>query len=180
MIRLSPLASSLILCSINGLMGCSGESAQTRLNQAIPNREIVVPVSGTLLLDGEPKADLTVRLVPKAAAAPTNTNPRAITDDEGNFRFTTYLDGDGVPPAEYLVLVEHLSKVGSSGWTGPDKLNNLYNHLTAPATMIEVVEGAPVKELELDLKVAGLPPKSPPPYTRPVSGKPVRAANGGR
>lgn len=163
-----------ILLSFCCLSGCGHESAQSRLEKAVPDREIVTPVSGTVLIDGDPVVDLTVRLVKEDAKAPAQTDPKALTDAEGKFRFTTYMDGDGVPAGNYKVLVEQLNRIGTSGWAGPDKLNNLYNHLTEPATTIEVVEGSPVEALDLDLAVSGKPAKPEPPYTRPISGKPVK------
>ena len=67
------------------------------------------------------------------------------------------MDGDGVRPGKYVMLVERLAKMGSGGWTGPDKLNNLYNHITEPATTIDVGESSPVKDLKIDLKSQGKP-----------------------
>jgi hypothetical protein len=164
----------LFVGAICSLMGCGGDAAQSRLDEAIPNRETVVPVSGVVLIDGMPLLDLTIRLVRADAAAPAASDPKAVTDADGKFKFTTYLDGDGVPPGKYRLLVEQLERQGSGGWGGTDKLKNRYNHLTDPATTIEIAVGSPVQDLKLDLQVSKKPEKSPPPYPRPVTGKPIR------
>src|SRR5688572_12611513 len=102
-------------------MGCGSDSAKSRLDEAIPNRETVVPVSGVVLIDGVPVLDLTVRLVKEDAAAPAASDPKAVTDAEGKFKFTTYLDGDGVPAGKYRLLVEQLERQGSGGWGNTDR-----------------------------------------------------------
>ena len=161
---------AVVIC---GLSGC-GETAQSRLDKAIPVRDRVVPVKGTVTVDGNPVGELTVRLVQAGEKAPSPTDPKALTKPDGKFYFTTYLDGDGVRPGNYVVLVEQLTRMGSSGWTGPDKLNNLYNHLAEPPATIEVVENKPINDLNLELKFAGIPPKKAPPYGATHAGKPLK------
>lgn len=160
------------------LVGCGEDPALTRLDKAIPNRKVVVPLRGMVTVDGQPGPQLMVTLVPKAESAPSSTCPKTTTDEQGAFRFTTYLDGDGVPPGEYRVLVEWLNRIGSGGWSGPDKLNNLYNHLDAPAATVTVVEGTPVADLKLELKNVNRPAKQAPPYQRPRTGKPIKDRRG--
>ena len=167
--------SATVLCVVVGaLMGCGGDSPQSRLEEAIPNRTAVVPVSGVVLINGSPVLELTIRLVQADAETISISDPKTLTDAQGRFTFTTYLDGDGVPPGKYRMLVEHLERHGSSGWGSTDKLGNRYNYITDPATTIEVKEGAPAEGLKFDLDISGKPANSPPPYTRPVSGKPIK------
>ncbi|WP_010587955.1 hypothetical protein [Schlesneria paludicola] len=161
-----------ITCGL--LVGCGGESAESRLNKAIPNRDKVVPFAGVITIDGEPASDLMVRLVPEGANAPQQSDPKTVTTQGGKFHFTTYLDGDGARPGKYSMLVERLERIGSSGWSGPDQLNNLFNHIEAPAKKIEIAESVPEKDFKVDLEVKGKPKKPAPAYAKVHSGKPVK------
>ena len=135
---------------------------------------------GVVTVDGSPINELTVRLVKEGEEAPTPTDPRALTKPDGKFHFTTYLEGDGVRPGNYVVLVEHLSKMGSGGWTGPDKLNNLYNHIREPAKTLVVTENSPIKDLRIELEFQGRAPKKAPPYGVTHAGKPLPKGVGGK
>ena len=119
-----PLA-RLFLCSycLMAFVGCAGEDALDRLNQAIPERERqkVVALAGAISLDGQPAPNLMVRLVMEGETAPGPTSPKSLTDASGKFEFTTYLAGDGVPTGKYAVIVEQLTKSGTAGWSGPDQ-----------------------------------------------------------
>lgn len=164
----------VLFCGICLMVGCGGDPALSRLDEAIPNRKTVVPVTGVVLIDGAPVRDLTVRLVNEDATAPTSADPKAVTNAEGKFKFTTYLDGDGVPPGKYRLLVEQLDRQGSGGWGNTDRLKNRFNHLSDPATTVAVAEGAPVTDLKLELQTSQKPEQGPPPYPRPITGKPIK------
>jgi hypothetical protein len=164
----------LLVCGISMMPGCQEQTAESRLDSAIPDRQLVVPVSGTVMVDGLAEMDLTIRLVRDDATAPSPTDPKAVTDGLGKFKFTTYTDGDGVPPGKYRLLVEQLERQGSSGWGNVDKLENRYNYLTDPPLTIDVAAGAPVAGLEIDLNTSDKPAMPAPPYTRPITGKPVK------
>ena len=170
----------LLLMSLLNLVvfsGCGGENAQDRLNQAIPEsqRQSVVPLSGTVTLDGKPSPDLMVRLVKDGEGAPDSTSPKSVTDSSGRFEFTTYLSGDGVPPGKYAVLVEQLTKAGTAGWSGPDQLKNRFNHVKEPAAALQVKSGEPQVDAKIDLVTADKKPKPAPKYSASVAtGKPVK------
>jgi hypothetical protein len=163
------------VCGFCSLPGCGNHSVESRLDQAIPDRETVVPVSGIVLLDDLAEMDLTIRLVRDDATAPAPSDPKAVTDRLGKFKFTTYMDGDGVPPGKYRMLIEQLARQGSSGWGSTDKLENRFNYLTDPVMTIEVAKGAPVEGLKIDLNTSDKPAQPAPPYTRPITGKPIKS-----
>jgi hypothetical protein len=173
-----PVPVACLFGVVLALIGCGEDPALTRLHKAIPNRKVVVPLRGMVTVDGQPGPELMVTLVPKEELVPSATCPKSTTDEHGAFRFTTYLEGDGVPPGEYRVLVEWLNRIGSGGWSGPDKLNNLYNHLDAPAATVTVVEGTPDADLKLELKTENKPAKQAPRYQRPRTGKPIKDRRG--
>lgn len=60
----------------------------------------VVPVSGQVLIDGEPVADASLQFIP------AGTRPaRGQTDAQGRFTLTTFQEGDGCVPGEHRVVV---------------------------------------------------------------------------
>jgi len=157
------------------LAGCGGDSAQDRLDQAIPNRESVVPLSGVITVGGKPSADLMIRLVKEGASEPDRTSPKTVTDSNGKFEFTTYLAGDGVPAGKYAAIVEKMTRVGTSGWSGPDQLQNLFNHVKEPAATLEVKSGEPQTDVKIDLVTADKKPKPAPQYSsKGATGKPIK------
>lgn len=76
--RTLPLALLVfVVCSLT-ITGC-GEPA-------LPSP---VPVSGVLLLDGQPLAKAEIRFQPTAAGLPGDAGAYAVTDDQGKFTLTT-------------------------------------------------------------------------------------------
>lgn len=85
-----------VLClSMLLLTGCSEpQRGGPRVNTA--------PVTGTVTVDGQPAAYLQVDCHPDAGSEikyPIST----VTDDKGNFVFTTYEANDGLPPGSYTL-----------------------------------------------------------------------------
>jgi hypothetical protein len=68
-------------------------------------RDPVFKVTGVILVDGKPEAQISVACVRPKGAQPTGTsapiNPSGTTDPEGNFSIGTYESNDGVPNGEY-------------------------------------------------------------------------------
>src|SRR5262245_59168124 len=66
------------------------------------------PVTGRVLLDGNPVHGVTVQLIPKNASNfKMDERPRGITDEAGNFVLSTYYKGDGAPAGEYGVAIAY-------------------------------------------------------------------------
>jgi len=162
------------------LTGCgSGDSPQARLNKAIPDRTSVVPLSGVVSIDGKPRGALMIRLIIEGQDAPDPKTPKVVSDPEGKFEFTTYLKGDGVPVGNYRVIVEELTRSVAGGWSGPDKLENRFNHLEEPAATVNVQEGTPQKDLKIALVAEGKKSKPAPKYaSKQQLGKPKFDKNG--
>jgi len=85
--RTSALLLSTFLCLGMVLPGCSGKA--------------MLPVEGTVTLDGEPLAGAAVSFVPAEGGRPSTGQ----TDDQGHFTLASYTANDGVPPGEYKITV---------------------------------------------------------------------------
>jgi hypothetical protein len=109
------------------------------------------PVTGTVLVDGQPADGAMVIFVP------TSTDPKAerkrpfgIADAQGRFGLTTSEPGDGAAAGEYKVLVQwpaprHESndqRGGRRGASGPDRLQGRYFNLEKAALTATVEEQA--------------------------------------
>lgn len=105
------------------LASCSKMSDQDRLKLLVPSAQSTVPVQGQVLVDGNPVKDIWVTLHPVGKTG-ESLLPKAQTDDEGNFKITSYINGDGAPPGEYKITVEWLTfRQFGSQWVGPNKLD---------------------------------------------------------
>ncbi|MCA9077249.1 MAG: hypothetical protein KDA93_19640 [Planctomycetaceae bacterium] len=72
------------------------------------NQKDVVPVTGTVHVDGAPEAGVDVRLVPHPFPADRKVPlvMKGRTGADGKFQITTYYQNDGAPVGEYGVLFE--------------------------------------------------------------------------
>jgi len=98
------------------LVGCGGGDGIVRLP--------VHPVEGQITRNGKPLANALVALHPKGGDSRAIT-ARGQTDENGNFKVTTYDQNDGAPEGDYAVTVQYyqLVKTGSSAEPGPNVLN---------------------------------------------------------
>ncbi|WP_459556677.1 transthyretin-like family protein [Lacunimicrobium album] len=74
-----------------------------------------IPVSGQVLIDGAPAVRSVVALHPSSPYADGKTYVgQTFTDDNGQFKMTTFNYGDGVPAGDYTVTIvaEWVSKNG--------------------------------------------------------------------
>lgn len=65
----------------------------------------VYPVSGAVLVDGQPAPRATITLHPVVDSGPEKHRPTAQVDEQGKFELTTFRKGDGAPEGEYRVTV---------------------------------------------------------------------------
>ncbi|MFO0918159.1 MAG: carboxypeptidase-like regulatory domain-containing protein [Planctomycetaceae bacterium] len=100
--------------------GCSGERKP-------PNEKPVIPVSGVVLVDGEPKAGIQIRFHAEAEDPRNATLSMAKTDEEGLFKAWTYRVDDGVPPGEYTVTFNDQSETKPHMRSGPDLFKGRYS-----------------------------------------------------
>lgn len=121
---------ALLFCVGLAIVGC---------DDGRPQR---VPVSGAVMIDGQPLDYGFVRFIPEKGRLATGR-----LDDQGRFTLTTYEKGDGVAPGTHrveIVAEEPLSETRSR-WHAPKK----YAHWRASG-LTETIEG-PTDDLRIDI-----------------------------
>jgi hypothetical protein len=79
-------------------------------------------VSGRVVVDGKPAAAATVTLHPvNPTTELRDVRPTGQTDAEGNFKLTTFAQGDGAPAGEYRVTVAWYQPAAKRGSDGDDQ-----------------------------------------------------------
>jgi hypothetical protein len=165
------------------ISGCgSGRQSETQqLDEYFKNnpkakKETLAKFAGHVSIDGQsPAKDKKLFVIltdPDHPVRPSKQPPAhfAACDAEGNFEFTTYLKGDGVPVGKYVVtFVElHTPKAGpgphpmgmpsfATKYVGPDDLKNLYSDPEknkADSTYLVDVKSAK-SDYDFSLAVAG-------------------------
>lgn len=76
--------------------GCSSERKPV-------NEKPVVPVTGTVHIDGAPVADIEISFHPQVQADSHRVFPKATTDAEGRFEAWSYRKGDGIAAGNYTL-----------------------------------------------------------------------------
>lgn len=126
--RIAWVALFLVLANV---FGCSGGESGTK--------EKTVPLTGKLLVDGQPRGSASVQFVPKNSDGGVRT-AYAVTEADGSFSATTYVTGDGIIPGSYTISLGAEAD-GSS---------------TDPAAMMAAAAGASIKSSEIDVPADGL------------------------
>lgn len=78
-----------LVCICLALTGCGGSSLGT------------VPVEGSVMIDGKPIAGITVVFSPDSGGRAASGQ----TDESGNYKLTTEINGDGALPGTYKVTI---------------------------------------------------------------------------
>ena len=101
------------------------------------------PITGQVLVDGEPAHYLLVKCHPQGeAAVPTTIS--GFTDENGRFSISTYEQGDGAPAGEYVLTFMWGEIAIMSGRYGPpDKLDGRYADEETSEYTVTVEEGVP-------------------------------------
>ncbi len=103
----------------------------------------VHPVAGQITLDGSPLPNALVVLHPKDKSNPLSIAARAQTDAQGNFKASTYDQGDGAPAGDYLVTVSFHQATETPDGIVPGP-NLLSQQIAVPETtdiVVKVAEG---------------------------------------
>lgn len=133
MCRWNNLIECVILCvAVMSVAGCGGEP------RGGP-RVDTYPITGTVLVDGEPAATLQVKCHPSGDIG-VATSVASLTDPEGKFSISTYEHGDGAPEGEYK-LTFIWGQYGFNGYAGPDKLNERYTDPEESKHIVTVKKG---------------------------------------
>ncbi len=101
-------------------VGCSSERK--------PANELkVVPVTGVVLVDGQPTAGIKIKMFSQTTDREKRAFPRGVTDEEGRFHAWTYRVNDGVPPGEYVVTYVDHSQANPTIRDNPDGFQGRYS-----------------------------------------------------
>jgi hypothetical protein len=165
--HVGPLSLALVvLLLLSCAAGCGTEHFEAFDSGNKAERREVFHFAGNILVDGEKPSNAgTVFVVANDLARPDepvgNRSVARATSD-GQFTFTTYSAGDGLPKGRYVLTFVQLTKQnGKSLFLGPDRLNNLFidPDRNARSTQFVVDHKSPgVTDLILDLKVKGRKP----------------------
>lgn len=116
------------------------------------------PVTGTVTVDGKPAAGVRLVFCPvNASEEVMKQRPMGTTDDQGKYSLTTFVLGDGAPPADYKISATWLSApkqavVDERGSVGTDRFMNKYaipDQSGITATIAEDTTELPVMEFKL-------------------------------
>ena len=110
-------------------IGCGGDDG----------RKQVIPVSGVVMIDGEPAAGVSIKAHNVAGFDTENTTVTSgITDTKGKFSLSTYEQGDGAPEGKYqLTFTWKPMNVLSMRYDGPDRLRGRYEDPAASQVVVE-------------------------------------------
>jgi hypothetical protein len=101
------------------------------------------PVSGQVLVNGQPAKGVEVGLHPQGDMGGNPYFPMALTDEEGKFLLTTYEGDDGAPSGDYQVELTwptYRKKLGN----GPDRLGGKYAKGASSGLKVHIDESAAV------------------------------------
>lgn len=108
----------------------------------------VVPVSGTVLVDGTPTAGVNLYLH-KAEGGPSLTDCR--TDKEGKYCWSTHLPCDGLEPGSYALSFAHIPKLKRND-TGVDLFKGKFRNPQKNGFKLTVEAGKPQTDVKYELK----------------------------
>lgn len=153
------------------LAGCSGSTGPDG-----PPPPKTTSVGGVLLVDGEPatlaKGVVELKLYPKGRdVKPGESVPKCVAGLDGKYTFSSYRDGDGAEPGDYVLSVE-LLRMRFGDLCGPDEFLNNFNSPfnEDPRFQVKVGDGDPVEIPAIDINTRELKKQPDHKYASP-SGK---------
>ncbi len=118
-----------------------------------PARKATYPVTGTVMVDGAPAANLAIQVHNvNGMDKEQPTVSSAFTKEDGTFALATYDSGDGVPEGEYaLTFMWGQMNLVSMNYGGPDRLKDRYRDPKKSEVRFEV-NGEPVDLGSIELR----------------------------
>ena len=112
------------------------------------------PVSGKVLVNGKPAADLFVYFHPTPKKDDQSFIPFAQTDENGDFKLNTFKNGDGVPAGDFLVTFEWNEKSGTfkNQFQGPDRLKGKFSKPESSTFKVTITNESTILE-PFELKI---------------------------
>lgn len=139
--RTSRMLCAAILFAL--VSGCSGGD----------NRKPTYPVTGVVLVDGQPAEAVRITLNDVKGMDPNQpTFSETFSDKDGKFAVSTYEQGDGVPEGEY-VLTFYWGTINplNMQYGGEDKLKRKYADPATSKFRIKVENGKPTDMGRIEL-----------------------------
>ena len=107
-------------------------------------------VGGEIWIDGKPAPPgiVELKLYPKGRdPEPDERIAKCLVGKDGKYKFSSYRDGDGAEPGEYVLSVEMLRIGGPGELYGPDKLKNNFNSPfnEDPRFQVDIIDEKPVE-----------------------------------
>ena len=145
----------LLLASCSGSAGPDG-----------PPTPKTAKVGGVIMIDGQPAPIglVELKLYPKGREVkPGEHIPKCRVGKEGKYIFSSYRDGDGAEPGDYVLSMEYLKMGGPGELFGPDKfLNNFNSPSNEDARFqVKVVDETSGEIPAIDIKMSDLKAKPP-------------------
>jgi hypothetical protein len=108
--------------------------------------KVVTPVSGKVIINGKPESDVHLFLYPPTGNQWALT---AVTDKNGNYCWTTYLNCDGVEAGEYKVTMTWPKN--KRGRPEDDRLEGKYADRLSTEFKLIVEANSPQKDVDYNL-----------------------------
>jgi hypothetical protein len=118
--------------AVLSLSGCGGNGIHT------------VPVSGKVMVQGQPAAGAQVVLHPVATQPEQTFSAIGKVQEDGTFKISAFGKDDGAPPGEYVATVQWFKLVQTDGGAGPGP-NVIPRNYGDPATSpfkVSIKDGA--------------------------------------
>ncbi len=121
------------------------------------------------MIDGKPAPPglIEMKLYPKGRKPKAGERiPKCIVRKEGRFSFSSYRNGDGAEPGEYVLSMEKLKIGGPGELFGPDQFGNNFNspRNKDPRFQVTVVEGEATEIPTILVETSKLQPQKRHPY----------------
>jgi hypothetical protein len=165
-IRNLRLGAAAVLAAM-ACVGCGPKSGEQRMDEVLSatgqQKDRVLPLAGHVTIDGgaapvNKRTRFVVLLydLAKPQAIPEKW-PHVFVEPNGDFQFSHYGIGDGVPPGNYVFVFAVLTDRKKKGLVGPDQLKNLYNdpEKNEKKPGFKIDHNGPKKDYSFDLAVAG-------------------------
>lgn len=143
------------LVIITGILACSSCGGHPKGPKI--KRVPVVPVQGSITVNGKAEAGIIIRCIPRGAFEPKELENAlgGRTDESGDFTLGTYEIADGVPPAEYVLTFTwpeiSMRKQSRADEVKSDRLKGKYAKPDTAAVKLKV-ESDPVVLDPIELK----------------------------
>jgi hypothetical protein len=129
-------------------------------------------VGGVLMVNGKPAPTglVELKLYPKGRELKPNEQvPICRVGNEGRYTFSSFRDGDGAEPGDYVLSVEML-KMGLGELFGPDQFLNNFNSPTNddPRFQVTVNDRGGVEIPTIEIITSELKPKPKHPFASPA------------